>query len=111
MSSSDHRVISVETENRKFDVSILKYDNGFFISVTEGPRKFGATIISIGIGPSPSSSIIVPAKTDTLFLKLMSQKVASEIRGLCILSLSTQKELGTNAGKVLIERIMEAVRE
>jgi hypothetical protein len=101
----------VETENRKFDVSILKYDNGFFISVTEGPRKFGATIISIGVGPSPSSSIIVPAKTDTLFLKLMSQKVASEIRGLCILSLSTQKELGTNAGKVLIERIMEAVRE
>lgn len=111
MSSSDHREISVETENRKFDVSILKYDNGFFISITEGSRKFGATIISIGSGPSPSSSTIIPSKTDSLFLKLISQKVASEVRGLCILSLSTQKELGINAGKVLIAKIMEAVRE
>ena len=111
MSSSDHRVTSVETENRKFDVSILKYDNGFFISITEGAKKFGATIISIGSGPSPSSSVIIPAKADLLFMKLISQKVASEVRGLCILSVSTQKELGTNAGKVLIEKIMEAIRE
>lgn len=111
MSSSDHREISVETEGRKFDVVIEKYDNGFFISITEGAKKFGAMMISIGIGPAPSSSIIVPAKTDSLFLKLISQKVASEIRGLCIVSLSIKNELGINAGKVLIERIMEAVRE
>jgi hypothetical protein len=111
MSSSDHRVFSVETENRKFDVMIEKYDNGFFISITEGAKKFGATIISIGTGPTPSSSIVVPAKVDSLFLKLISQKVASHARGLCIVSLSTQKELGTNAGKVLIEKIMESVRE
>jgi hypothetical protein len=111
MSSSDHRVLSVETDNRKFEVTIEKYDNGFFISITEGAKKFGATIISIGTGPTPSSSIIVPAKMDSLFLKLISQRVASQVRGLCIVSLSTQKELGTNAGKVLIEKIMEAVRE
>lgn len=110
MSSSDHRVFSVETEGRKFDFVIEKYENGFFISITEGSKKFGAMMVSIGIGPTPSSSIIVPAKADSLFLKLISQKVASEVRGLCIISLSTKKELGTNAGKVLIERVMEAVR-
>jgi len=111
MSSSDHRVITVETENRKFDVDIEKYDNGFFISISEGARKLGAMIMSIGTGPSPSSSTIIPTRNDSIFLKLISQKIASEFRGVCIVSLSTQQDLGSNAGKVLIEKITEAVRE
>jgi hypothetical protein len=110
MSSSDHRIISVETENRKFDVSILKYDNGFFISISEGANKLGAMMISVAAGPSPSSSEIIPIRHDSLFLKLLSQKIASEIRGLCVVSLSAQRELGPGASKVLIEKITEAVR-
>lgn len=110
MSSSDHRVISVETENRKFDVSILKYDNGFFISISEGANKLGAMMISVAAGPAPSSSEIIPIRQDSLFLKLLSQKIASEIRGLCVVSLSAQGELGPGASKVLIEKITEAVR-
>lgn len=111
MSSTDHRIITVVSEDRKFDVSIEKYDNGFFISIFEGPKKIGATIMSVGTGPAPSSSIVIPIRMDSVFLKLISQKIASEFRGVCIVSLSTQKELGSNAGKVLIEKIMEAVRE
>ncbi len=111
MSGSDHRLISVETENRKFDVTILKYDNGFFISISEGYKRLGAMVVSVGTGPAASTSTITPAKYDTLFLKLVSQKVASEVRGLCIVSLLTQKELGPNAGKVLIEKIIQAIRE
>ncbi len=110
MSSSDHRVISVETENRKFDVSISKYDNGFFISITEGANKLGAMMLSVAAGPAASSSEIIPIRQDQLFLKLLSQKIASEIRGLCIVSLFVQRELGPNASKVLIEKITEAVR-
>ena len=110
MSSSDHRTIAVETENRKFDVTILKYENAFFISISEGPPKLGGMIISIGTGPTPSSSEITPIRQDSLFVKLVSQKMASEIRGLCIVSLSAQKELGAGPSKVLIEKITEAVR-
>lgn len=110
MSSSDRRVISVETDNRKFDVSILKYDNGFFVSITEGAKKLGAMMISVAIGPSPSSSEIIPIRQDSLFLKLVSQKLASEARGICIVSLSANGELGKDASKVLIEKITEAVR-
>jgi hypothetical protein len=110
MSSSDHS-ITVETENRKFDVKILKYENAFFISISEGPPKLGGMIISIGSGPSPSSSEIIPTRQDSLFLKLVSQKMASEIRGLCIVSLSAKNDLGANTSKVLIEKITEAVRQ
>ena len=110
MSSSDHRTIAVETENRKFDVKILKYENAFFISISEGPSRLGGMIISIGSGPSPSSSEIIPTRQDSLFLKLISQKMASEIRGLCIVSLSAQSELGAGPSKVLIEKITEAIR-
>ena len=110
MSSSD-RSITVETENRKFDVKILKYENAFFISISEGPPKIGGMIISIGSGPSPSSSEIIPTRQDSLFLKLISQKIASEIRGLCIVSLSAKNELGPGPSKVLIEKITEAIRQ
>ena len=111
MSSSDYSKITVETENRKFDVKIEKYDNGFFISITEGANKLGAMMISVGTSPSPSTSTIIPARTDALFLKLISQKLASYVKGICIVSLFTQKELGANAGKVLIAKITEAIRE
>ncbi len=111
MSRSDYSVITVETENRKFDVKIEKYDNGFFISITEGANKLGAMMISVGTGPSPSTSTIIPARTDALFLKLISQKLASYVKGVCVVSLFTQKELGTNPGEVLIEKITEAIRE
>jgi hypothetical protein len=110
MSSSDHRQISVETDNRKFDVSILKYDNGFFISISEGAKKLGAMMMSVAAGPSPSSSEIIPIRHDSLFLKLISQKIASEVRGLCLVSLFTQRELGPDTSKILIEKIMGAVR-
>ena len=111
MSSSDHRKITVETENRKFDVKIEKYENGFFISISEGIQNLGAMMISVGTGPTPSTSVITPARTDSLFLKLISQKLASYAKGMCIVSLFTQKELGTNTSKVLIEKITEATRE
>lgn len=111
MSSSDHRVITVETENRKFDVKIGKYENGFFISITEGANKLGAMMISVGTSLSPSTSTIIPVRTDAVFLKLISQKLAAYVKGICIVSLFTQKELGSNAGKVLIEKITEAIRE
>ena len=111
MSSSGHSEITVETENRKFDVKIEKYDNGFFISISEDVNKLGAMMISVGTNPSPSTSTIIPARTDSLFIKLISQKLASYIKGICIVSLFTQKELGANIGKVLIEKITEAIRE
>jgi hypothetical protein len=45
MSSNLHGVIAVEYEDRKFDVYIEKYDNGFFISISEGPKNLGAMVI------------------------------------------------------------------
>jgi len=106
-----HSEVTVESEDRKFDVSIEKYDNGFFISISEGAKKLGAMVMSVGTGPSPSTTTIIPVRSDSVFLKLISQKVASEFRGICIVSLSAQKDLGPLAGKVLIERITEAVRQ
>ena len=110
MSSSDHS-LTVETENRKFDVKILKYENAFFISISEGPQRIGGMIISVATGPTPASSEIIPTRQDTMFLKLISQKMAAEIRGLCIVSLYAKKELGAGPSKVLIEKITEAIRQ
>ncbi|WP_100183074.1 hypothetical protein [Candidatus Nitrosotenuis aquarius] len=110
MSSSDHSM-TVETENRKFDVKILKYENAFFISISEGLMRIGGMIISIATGPTPVSSEIIPIRADLMFLKLISQKMASEVRGICVVSLSAQKELGAGPSKVLIEKITEAIRK
>ena len=63
----------VNINERSFLVQILNYDNGNFISVTENLEKIGGMIVSINSGPVPSTSTIIPPKSEALFLKLISE--------------------------------------
>ena len=65
----------VNINERSFLVQILNYDNGNFISVTENLEKIGGMIVSINSGPVPSTSTIIPPKSEALFLKLISERL------------------------------------
>ena len=92
-------------------VQVVPFDNGNFISITEGKEKIGAMIISIGSGTRTSTATIIPSKSDSFFLKMVSERVASNINGICVASLNIQKELGLETMKVLMNEIMEIVRQ
>ena len=96
--------------HRDFLVQIVPFDNGNFISITEGKEKIGTLVVSIGSGGHTSTATVIPSKSETTFLKMVSERVASTIKGICIFSLSIQKELELDSMKVLMNEVMEIIK-
>jgi len=101
---------TVKVNHREFLVQNVPFDNGNFISITEGKEKIGTLVVSIGSGGRTSTATVIPSKSETTFLKMVSERVASAINGICIFSLSIQKELELDSMKVLMNEVMEIIK-
>ena len=77
---------TIAYENRTFLVNMLNFENGMVIAISENSLKIGPMLISISSGPVPSTSVIIPAKSEELFLKLLSEKISSFLKGICIVT-------------------------
>ena len=99
----------VNLEGRNFSLSIQKFDNGYFISVSEGSNKIGSMVASMATGPTPITTTIIPSRTESLFLKLVSERVSTRMRGIALVSAFIQKELEPNTAKDLMSEIMEMI--
>ena len=102
---------TVKVDNREFLVQVVPFENGNFISITEGKEKIGAMMVSIGSGARTSTATVIPSKSDSFFLKMVSERVASSINGICVASLNIQKEFGLETMKALMNEIMEIVKQ
>ena len=100
----------VDINERSFLVQILNYDNGNFISVTEGSENIGGMIVSINSGPVPSTSTIIPPKSETLFLKLVSEKIAYVRQGMCLITGNFEKALDKEITRQLMNAILEELK-
>ena len=96
---------------RSFLVQILNYENGNFISVTEGSENIGGMIVSINSGPVPSTSTIIPPKSDALFLKLISERIAYTRQGMCLVTGNFEKALDKEITKQLMDIILEESKQ
>lgn len=96
--------------NRNFFLQSISFDNGNFVSVSEGSQKIGSMVVSIGTGPSAITTTVIPAKTDFLFLKLTAEKISTSIKGISIVSLFATRELGNDTAKILMREIMEMIQ-
>ena len=101
----------IDIDNRSFTIQVLLFDNGSFVSITEGQDKVGGLTASIGTGTVPITTSIIPAKSESLFLKLMSEQLASIITGINIVSAFIPKELENKTAKTLIAKIKEMVKK
>ena len=101
----------IDVDKRSFTVQILLFDNGSFVSITEGQEKIGGLTASIGTGSVPITTSIIPAKTESLFLKLISEQLSSIISGINIISTFIPKELENKTAKTLITKIKEIVEK
>ena len=96
---------------RSFLVQVLNYENGNFISVTEGSENIGGMIVSINSGPVPSTSTIIPPKSDALFLKLVSERIAYTRQGMCLVTGNFEKALDKEITKQLMNIILEESKQ
>ena len=101
----------IDIDNRSFTIQVLLFDNGSYVSITEGQEKIGGLTASIGTGTVPITTSIIPAKSESLFLKLMSEQLASIITGINIVSAFIPKELENKTAKTLIAKIKEIVEK
>ena len=98
-------------DNRSFTIQVLLFDNGSFVSITEGQEKIGGLTASVGTGTMPITTSIIPAKSESLFLKLMSEQLSSIITGINIVSAFIPKELENKTAKILIAKTREIVEK
>ena len=101
----------IDIDNRSFTIQVLLFDNGSYVSITEGQEKIGGLTASIGTGTVPITTSIIPAKSESLFLKLMSEQLSSIITGINIVSAFIPKELENKTAKTLIAKIKEIVKK
>ena len=99
----------VNLESRTFFLQIHKFENGYFISVTEGTNKIGSMVVSLATGPTPITTTIIPSRTESIFQKLIAEQISTRMRGIALVSTFTQKELEPNTAKALMSEIMEMV--
>lgn len=108
-SSNGFHPKTVHLENRTFSLNIQQFENGCFVSVTEGSNKIGSMVISLATGPTPITTTVIPSRTESLFLKLVAERISVRIKGIAIVSTFVQKELEPNIAKALMFEIMEII--
>jgi hypothetical protein len=101
----------VDIDKRSFTIQILLFDNGSFVSITEGQEKIGGLTASIGTGSVPITTSVIPAKSETLFLKLITEQISSVISGINLVSTFIPKKLENKTAKTLIAKIKEIVEK
>ncbi|HJL67533.1 MAG TPA: hypothetical protein QF518_07210 [Nitrosopumilus sp.] len=99
----------VHLENRNFSLHIQKFENGFFVSITEGSNKIGSLVASLATGPTPITTTIIPSRTEGLFLKLVAERISTRMRGVALVSTFIQKELEPIVAKGLMTEVMELI--
>ncbi len=99
----------VNLESRTFFLQIQKFDNGYFVSVTEGANKIGSMVVSLATGPTPITTTVIPSRNESLFLRLVAERISTRMRGVALVSTFIQKKLEPNTAKALMSEIIEMV--
>tara|TARA_B000000475_G_scaffold240320_1_gene210442 strand:- start:192 stop:524 length:333 start_codon:yes stop_codon:yes gene_type:complete len=102
---------TVVYDNRTFLVNMLNFENGLILSISENSLKIGPMLISISSGPVPSTSIIIPTKSEELFLKLLAEKISSFLKGICVVTGNFEKPLDNETTKQLMHEIIGEIKQ
>ena len=101
---------TINLESRSFSLQIIKFENGYFVSVTEGTNKLGSMVVSLATGPTPVTTTIIPSKSEALFLRLIAERISTRMKGIAVVSVFIQKELEPTSAKAIMTEIMELIQ-
>ena len=101
---------TINLESRSFSLQIIKFENGYFVSVTEGTNKLGSMVVSLATGPTPVTTTIIPSKSEALFLRLTAERISTRMRGIAVVSAFIQKELEPTSAQAIMTEIMELIQ-
>lgn len=100
---------TIDLGGRYFSLQILKFENGSFVSLSEGINKIGSMVVSLNMGQNPVTTTVIPSKEDSVFLKLIAEKICYKMNGIAIVSAFIKKEIDSETAKVLIAEISDMI--
>ena len=95
----------IKIESRTFILNILKFENGVILSIGENLNKLGSMMLSIGTGPTPIATMLTPSKTNFTVLRLIAEPISTSIKGIALVSMSTESELTNSEIKLLLTEV------
>ena len=103
--------------DRQIVIQVLLFENGCFVSVSEGSsQKMGATALSLSTASSsiPLTSTVIPAadSENTLLLRLMAQKASATIQGVSIVTINLKqtKRISREETAAIVAEIDKMIR-
>ena len=105
---------TLDAGGRKFEINAQRFDNGMFVSISEGGHKIGPVTVSLAsnAGPEPVTMAVIPSRdsTCTFFMKMASGQISSRLNGIAIISVSALDDLTMQISKALLEDIVEMTK-
>jgi hypothetical protein len=99
------------TTGREFGIHAIFFENGCFLTINEGDYRIGAVAASIGTsGGRVNTAKVIPSKHDAVFLTTVSEKVASMINGISLVSLHCKVALQLEDMKAIMEVVMGIIK-
>jgi hypothetical protein len=108
---SDQIEIISSISKRKFLFNILKFDNGYFISISEEKLRIGSISVSLATTNQTNTAKVIQDKNDQLFIDTLSRRISLMINGICIVSLFTKNKLQYEDMKTINDRILIAIED
>lgn len=81
---------SICVEGRTFSLQMLRFQNGCFVSVSEGEECLGAVVASLYNKSVSTTTQVIPSKSESLFMRLAAERLATRLNGIVLLSVSVQ---------------------
>lgn len=91
-------------EGRTFSLRILQFQNGCFVSVSEGEERLGAIVASLHNKSVSTTTQIIPSKSESLFMRLAAERLATRLNGIVLLSVNVQN-ISANVAKGIMSEL------
>ena len=98
-------------ENKNFLLTIIFYENGCFITLSEEINRIGSITISSSFKNKITSSKIIPNKLNSLFVESISQRISSMLNGICLISLYNKTLVDLDGMKIIMKEIIDTIEE
>jgi hypothetical protein len=108
---SDQIEIVSNISKRKFLSNILKFDNGYFISISEEKLRIGSISISLATTNQTNTAKVIQDKNDQLFIETLSRRISLMINGICIISFFTKNRLQFEDMKTINDKILRTIED
>ena len=90
-------------------MSIIRFENGCFASVTEGGERLGSLTVSLYNRSVPVTTEVIPSGSGSIFMRLAAESLATRMDGIAILSVNVRPDLTPEIAKEIMAGLAEMV--